>query len=49
MPEHDKVFARYPKTTRVTVEKIREDLKKILLKKGTLANLFVKLEDDDIN
>ena len=40
MPEHTAHFARYPETTKVTIEKFRKSLKDILLKKGTLVNLF---------
>ena len=38
-------FGDYPPSTKVTVEKIRSMLKSILMKKGTLANLFNGQED----
>lgn len=37
-------FNDYPPSTLDTVEKIRRDLRRILLRKGTLANLFTKDE-----
>jgi uncharacterized membrane protein YfhO len=44
MPD-DKNFENYPASTKITVEKIRRMLKQILIKKGTLANLFNDHED----
>lgn len=46
MPDDSERFSKYPDTAHTTVEKFRKDLKHILLKKGTLADLFRESDID---